>query len=73
MFLHPDAAIAVDGSITFTLQNSGIPNNSGHVQFDANGNEVASTNPQYDTSLVPAGCNAMGGYAVRGVVRPDDY
>jgi hypothetical protein len=71
VFQHPDAAIAVDGSVTFTAQFSGIPNNSGHVQFDANGNEVASaTNPQYDTSLVPAGCNAMGGYAARGVVRP---
>ena len=71
VFLHPDAAIAVDGSVTFTAQFSGVPNNSGHVQFDANGNEVAdATNPQYDTSLVPAGCNAMGGYAARGVVRP---
>ena len=71
VFLHPDGAIASDGSVTFTAQFSGIPNNSGHVQFDANGNEVAdATNPQYDTSLVPAGCNTMGGYAARGVVRP---
>ena len=37
VFLHPDGAIASDGSVTFTAQFSGIPNNSGHVQFDANG------------------------------------
>ena len=29
-----------------------------------------STSPLYDTALVPAGCSPMGGYAVRGVVRP---
>ena len=33
----------------------------------------AFDSPAYDTSLVPSGCSPMGGYAVRGVVRPDSH
>jgi hypothetical protein len=70
-FGHPDGAIAPDGSITFTLQGIGIPANGSYVEFSAAGvDSGAYDSPLYDTSLVPSGCSAMGGYAVRGVVRP---
>ncbi len=66
VFLHPDGAIAPDGSITIAFQASG---GNAYVEFSAAGIE-SSTNssPSIDATL-PAGCNAVG-YAVRGVVRP---
>ena len=69
-FLSPDGAIAPDGSITFAIQGSGIPNNSSFVEFSAAGVDRRHASAVYDTSLVTGPCNPIGGYAVRGVVRP---
>jgi hypothetical protein len=71
VFGSPDAAIAPDGSVTLSLQSSGIPINGGFVEFDANGTEFVSPGgAAFDTSVVPPGCVAYGGYAPRAVARP---
>ncbi|HWM20412.1 MAG TPA: hypothetical protein VNO51_12040, partial [Ilumatobacteraceae bacterium] len=65
-FLHPDGAIAPDGSITIAFQASG---GNAYVEFNAAGVESTTTGPSIDATL-PAGCVGFYGYALRGVVRP---
>ena len=65
-FLHPDGAIAPDGSITIGFQASG---GNAFVEFSAAGVESTTTGPSIDATL-PAGCVGFYGYALRGVVRP---